>query len=159
MNGSLQSRLQRALKKFSTDRDYSELVRTSFFALLVRMTGVFTGFLVTLLTARYFGADALGIVAICLAILSFASVFGKAGLDVALMKYIAGFSLNKNYAGIKSVYLSALNNFSCFSCCFNMSFFIGTLDGCRFTAQTLTHQSSPRECLACASIGFFIDKF
>jgi O-antigen/teichoic acid export membrane protein len=108
MNGSLQSRFRHSLKKFGTDRDYGELVRTSFFALLVRMTGVFTGFLVTLLTSRYFGADALGIVAICLAILSFASVFGKAGLDVALMKYIAGFALTNDYSGIKSVYLSAV---------------------------------------------------
>jgi O-antigen/teichoic acid export membrane protein len=108
MIGSLPGRLREAFRKFRTDREYGELVRTSFFALLVRLSGVFTGFLVTVITSRYFGADALGITAICLAILSFSSVFGKLGLDVALMKYVAGFAGSHDYPGIKSVYLHAI---------------------------------------------------
>ena len=108
MIGLLPDNLRNALKKFRTDSDYNELIRTSFFALLVRITGVITGFLVTLITTRYYGADALGIVCICLAILSFSSVFGKLGFDIALMKYIAGFAINKNYSGIKGVYLEAV---------------------------------------------------
>lgn len=108
MIGSLPGKLSNALEKFRTDREYNELIRTSFFALLVRVTGIITGFLVTLLTTRYFGADALGIVSICLAILSFSSVFGKLGLDIALIKYIAGFALSKNYSGMKGVYLSSI---------------------------------------------------
>ena len=108
MIGLLPDNLRNALKKFRTDSDYNELIRTSFFALLVRITGVITGFLVTLITTRYYGADALGIVCICLAILSFSSVFGKLGFDIALMKYIAGFATNKNYSGIKGVYLEAV---------------------------------------------------
>lgn len=108
MIGSLPDSLRSTLNKFRTDRDYGELLRTSFFALLIRMTGVVTGFLVTLITSRYYGADALGIVSICLAILSFSSVFGKLGLDVALMKYIAGFASAKNYSAIKGVYFEAI---------------------------------------------------
>jgi O-antigen/teichoic acid export membrane protein len=108
MIGSLPDNLRRALNKFRTDREYGELVRTSFFALLVRISGTLTGFFVTLITSRYFGADALGVVSICLAILSFSSVFGKLGLDVALLKYIAGFSRNNNFSGIKGVYLEAM---------------------------------------------------
>lgn len=108
MIGLLPDNLRNALKKFRTDNDYNELIRTSFFALLVRITGVITGFLVTLITTRYYGADALGIVCICLAILSFSSVFGKLGFDIALMKYIAGFALSKNFSGIKGIYLEAI---------------------------------------------------
>ena len=108
MNGLLRGNLLNALKKFRTDREYGELIRTSFFALLVRITGVITGFFVTLITTRYYGADALGIVCICLAILSFSSVFGKLGFDVALMKYIAGFAIHKNYSAIKGVYRQAI---------------------------------------------------
>ena len=110
MNGLLPGNLKNALKKFRTDKEYSELIRTSFFALLVRMTGILTGFIVTLTTTRYFGAEALGIVSICLAILSFSSVFGKLGLDVALMKYVAEFSLSNNYPAIKAVYLEAIKS-------------------------------------------------
>ena len=60
MSGSLPGNFQNALKKFRTDKEYGELIRTSFFALIVRITGVVTGFLVTLITSRYYGADALG---------------------------------------------------------------------------------------------------
>ena len=108
MIGSLPDNFRDTVRKYRNDKQYGELVRTSFKALIIRVTGVATGFLVTLLTSRYFGADALGIVSICLAILSFSSVFGKLGLDVALMKYIAGFALTGNYRGIKGVYLEAM---------------------------------------------------
>ncbi|MFZ7114225.1 MAG: MATE family efflux transporter [Bacteroidota bacterium] len=108
MIGSLLDNLKNAFFRFRNDKDYNELIRTSFLALLVRMIGVSTGFFVTLLTSRFFGADALGLVSICIAILSFASVFGKLGLDVALMKYVAEFAGKNDFGSIKSVYISAL---------------------------------------------------
>ncbi len=108
MIGSLPGNLKNTLNKFRTDREYRELVQTSFFALLVRIAGIITGFFVTIITTRYFGADALGIVAICLAILSFSSVFGKMGLDISLMKYVSGFAVTKNYSEIKGVYLESI---------------------------------------------------
>ncbi|MBK8585085.1 MAG: flippase [Bacteroidetes bacterium] len=108
MIGSLLDNLRSSLLRFKTDKEYNELIRTSFLALLVRMIGVSTGFFVTLLTSRFFGADALGLVSICIAILSFASVFGKLGLDVALMKYVAEFAGKNDFASIKSVYISAM---------------------------------------------------
>lgn len=108
MIGSLLSKIKETLHKFRTDVEYAELIRTSFMALVVRMIGVTTGFLVTVITARYFGADALGLVSICLAILSFASVLGRFGLDVALMKYVAEYATRNDFASVKSVYLSAM---------------------------------------------------
>jgi O-antigen/teichoic acid export membrane protein len=108
MIGSLPDNLRNAYLKYKTDKEYGEFVRTSFFALIVRLTGVITGFSVTLITTRHFGADAYGVVSICLAILSFSSVFSKLGLDVALMKYIPGFASKKDYPAIKEVYLEAL---------------------------------------------------
>src|SRR3569832_361719 len=108
MIGLLPVNLRNAFHKFRTDREYGEFVRTSFYALLVRLTGVVTGFCVTLITTRYFGADALGGVSICLAILSFSSVFGKVGLDVALMKYIPGLAGSGSLGGIKEVYIEAM---------------------------------------------------
>src|SRR5436190_24243025 len=108
MIGSLPGNLRNAYQKFKTDKEYGEFVRTSFFALIVRLTGVFTGFCVTIITTHHFGAAAYGVVSICLAILSFSSVFGKLGLDVALMKYIPGFATRRDYPAIKEVYLQAI---------------------------------------------------
>ncbi|HRH67168.1 MAG TPA: hypothetical protein PLU53_12775, partial [Bacteroidia bacterium] len=72
MIGSLQNKLKESFGRYRTDAEYRELIRTSFVSLLVRMIGVGTGFLVTLVTSRYFSANALGIVSICVAILSLA---------------------------------------------------------------------------------------
>ncbi len=108
MNGSLRDSLRNTFRKFSDDAEYRSLLRTSFLALLIRIGGVTTGFFVTLITSRYFGADALGIVSICIAILSFSSVFGKFGLDVALIRYISSFQSSGNDSAIKGVYLIAL---------------------------------------------------
>jgi len=108
MIGLLPAKFKEALTKFKSDPEYRELISTSFFSLLVRMIGTGTGFLVTLVTSRYFGAGALGVVSICLAILIFAANFGKLGLDVALMRFVAEFALKKSFAAIKGTYLSAL---------------------------------------------------
>ena len=108
MIGSLRGKLSRLLIHYRTDDQFAELVRTSFFAFAVRMIGVVTGFMVTLITGRYFGANSLGIVSICLAILSFASVFGKMGIDVALLKFISSFSATGNKEGMKASYISML---------------------------------------------------
>lgn len=95
-------------KRFSTDESFRHLVRASFFSLVIRIVGLGTGFLVTVITSRFYGADALGVVSICIAILSFASVVGKLGMDVALMRYIAEFYVNSNFSAIKHVYLKSL---------------------------------------------------
>ena len=92
-------------RKFKKDPSYRELLLTSLRSLWVRGIGVTTGFLVTWLTARYFSADALGVVSICLAILSLASVASKFGHDVALMRFIAAEGLP---AKIKGVYLTSM---------------------------------------------------
>jgi O-antigen/teichoic acid export membrane protein len=105
---SLPANLKKTIHQYRHDKEYGELVRTSFFALLVRAIGVFTGFLVTLFTSRYYGAGALGIVSICIAILSIASVFARLGLDVALMKFIAEYSAVSAYGKIRSVYNSSM---------------------------------------------------
>ncbi len=108
MIGLSPAKFRQFLTRYQTDPDYRELISTSFFSLLVRMIGTGTGFLVTLVTSRYFGAGALGIVSICLAILVFAANFGKLGLDVALMRFVAEYALKKSFSAIKGTYLSAL---------------------------------------------------
>jgi O-antigen/teichoic acid export membrane protein len=107
MIGLLRNNFGAWRNRFANDASFRHLVRASFFSLLIRVAGLGTGFLVTLITSRFFGADALGVVSICIAILSFASVIGKLGMDVALMRYIAELFTLKNFAAIKHVYLKS----------------------------------------------------
>jgi len=107
MIGSLRNNFGAWRNRFVNDASFRHLVRASFFSLLIRVAGLGTGFLVTVITSRFYGADALGIVSICIAILSFASVIGKLGMDVALMRYIAELFTLGNFAAIKHVYLKS----------------------------------------------------
>ncbi|MCC7233643.1 MAG: oligosaccharide flippase family protein [Bacteroidia bacterium] len=108
MIGLLPSKFRELVARFREDEEYRELLSTSFYAFLVRMAGVGTGFLVTLVTSRYFGAEALGVVSICLGILLLSAVFGKLGLDVANMRIVAELAFKKDYSGIRGTYLTVL---------------------------------------------------
>jgi O-antigen/teichoic acid export membrane protein len=107
MIGLLQNNFAAWKERYAKDDSFRHLVRASFFSLVIRVVGLGTGFLVTVITSRFYGADALGVVSICIAILSFASVIGKLGMDVALMRYIAELFSQHNYAAIKHVYLKS----------------------------------------------------
>ncbi len=108
MIGLLQNSFKELRERFSSNEPFRHLVRASFFSLVIRVLGLGAGFFVTVITSRFYGADALGIVSICIAILSFASVIGKLGMDVALMRYIAEFYSKNNFAAIRHVYLKSL---------------------------------------------------
>lgn len=100
--------IRNTFQKYRSDKDFRDTVQSSFSSLLIRFAGVFTGFLATVITTRYYGADALGIVSICMAILSFAVIIGKLGFDVSLMRYIADFVSKNNHAAIKGVFIKAM---------------------------------------------------
>ncbi|REJ83062.1 MAG: hypothetical protein DWQ44_02815 [Bacteroidetes bacterium] len=108
MIGSLLNNIRTSVHRYRSEPEFRELVSTSFASLLVRMIGTATGFLVTLVTSRYFGAGALGIVSICLGILVLAATFGKLGLDVSLLRFIAGFARTNDFGSIRGIYLRTI---------------------------------------------------
>src|SRR2546423_10898153 len=101
--------IKRTFERYRNDIDFRENIHSSFSSLVIRVAGMFTGFLATLITTRFYGADALGIVAICFAILSFAVIIGKLGFDVSLMRYIADFGAKGNYEAVKGIFLKAMS--------------------------------------------------
>src|SRR5437867_1558577 len=101
--------LRRAFQKYKQDNDFRDSIRSSFSSLVIRVAGMFSGFLATLITTRFYGADALGIVAICFAILSIAVIIGKMGFDVSLLRYIADFRSKDNFPAIKGIFLKAMS--------------------------------------------------
>lgn len=104
---SLLAETMEFLRRFRHDFAFRELVMTSWRSFLIRMAGVLTGFLVTWITARFFSAEALGVVSICIGMLSVASVFTKMGHDIALMRFISNFFSEGRMASIRAVYLTS----------------------------------------------------
>jgi len=99
---------RKAFQKFKQDSSFKETILTSFYSLAIRVVGMFTGFLATVITTRFYGADALGIVSICIALLSFSVIVGKLGFDVSLVRFISEFKSKKNYDAVKGIFLKAL---------------------------------------------------
>jgi len=108
MRRSLRTDFLRLIDRISNDASYRELLVTSGRSLVIRMLGVATGFLVTWTTARFFSAESLGVVSICIGILSLASIFAKLGHDVALMRYISGLSENTRIGAVRRIYRNSI---------------------------------------------------
>jgi O-antigen/teichoic acid export membrane protein len=104
MARSLRADILHLLGRGEGDASYRELLLTSGRSLMIRLLGVFSGFLVTWFTVRFFSAESLGVVSICIGILSLASIFAKAGHDVALMRYISGFSESSDFSSVRRIY-------------------------------------------------------
>ncbi|MBU1642565.1 flippase [bacterium] len=75
--------------KLSQDRDLSDLVTSSLISFSLRITGIFMGYLFILLISRNLGTVAVGVFTLSLTVLQIAAIFGRFGLDTALLRLIA----------------------------------------------------------------------
>lgn len=74
------------------DKDFSELFRKGGVSFLFRIAGQIIGFLLTLLIAHEFGAKGLGEYLLIVVVLKIFSLFAKAGLDTATIRFTASFA-------------------------------------------------------------------
>ena len=94
----------------STARDVhlGELLRGSASAFSVRILGIAAGYIFTLLVTRGYGAEALGIFALCFTVIQIVSVMGRLGLDTALLKFVAEYSAQDRKDLVKEVYTKSV---------------------------------------------------
>lgn len=83
---------------------------------------MFIGYAFTLIVTRKLGASAWGIFALCFTILQIASVFGRIGLDTALLRFIPQYNAQGKGKTIKDVYKKAV--IMSFSFSLILSFFL-----------------------------------
>lgn len=94
--------------RIDSDIHLLELVKGSSVALLLRSIGMLLGYVVSLIVARKYGTQGMGIWALTLSYVSIALIFSKAGLDISTMKFIARFKAENDTASIKGVYWKSL---------------------------------------------------
>ena len=82
------------------DKNLIELLKGSSTTFVVRILGLLVNFLFIFIVSRFYGAKVLGIYALSLTLLHIISIAGKIGMDVAIMKYISEFSLNRKWNSI-----------------------------------------------------------
>ncbi len=89
----MKARLQHALQ----DKDFSELFKKGGVSFLMRVLGQAAGLLLTLIIARYFGAEGLGEYMLAIVVLRIFVLFAKLGLDTASIRFIASLAKQRKW--------------------------------------------------------------
>jgi len=81
--------LKKKLHNITNDFDSKEILEKGFSFLLIRIGGLFMAYLFTYLVTKKYGASAYGLISICFSLFLFASIMGRLGLDINLVKFYA----------------------------------------------------------------------
>jgi O-antigen/teichoic acid export membrane protein len=85
-----------------------ELVRGGSVALSFKVFGIAAGYAFTLIVTRAFGAYAMGVFALSVTVLNVLALMGKAGLDTALLRFVADYSSQGRRDLVAEAYLKSL---------------------------------------------------
>jgi O-antigen/teichoic acid export membrane protein len=99
--------IDRIIAKVKDDH-LKELLKGSGTALILKIIGLFFGYIFTLLIARMYGADTVGIFALSVTILMVFSVVGRLGFDTGLVRFMAEYASQDKPESIKEVYIKTL---------------------------------------------------
>lgn len=94
--------------KILADVHFSELFRGSSIAFIYRIVGMGFGYIFTLMIARWYGVDTMGLFALSLTLLNIFVTIGLFGFDNALIKFISDYNSNEKPHLIKEVYIKSL---------------------------------------------------
>ena len=101
--------LTKLKRKLGTDKHFIELLKGSSISFVFRIIGMILGYVFTLMIARGYGADAMGIYSLSLTVLGMAVLVGKLGFDTALLKFVAEFTAKKREQDIRILYRKIMN--------------------------------------------------
>src|SRR4030042_2364328 len=105
INGHLKALLGKVRTK---DIHLKELLTHSSIAFTLKIVGMLFGYVFTLMITRNFGADTMGIFALCTTVLSIASILGRLGTDTALLRFVSEYTAQDRKDLVKEVYGKAL---------------------------------------------------
>lgn len=86
------------------DFHFKELAGGAAVSFVLRALGVFIAFGFNLLLARKLGADGVGVYSLALSVATFATVFGRVGLDSSLVRFISSGAANGDWREVNGVY-------------------------------------------------------
>ena len=108
---------KRALVKNGLNLHMREVVRGASIVFALKMVGAGLGFGFNLLLARMLGAEGTGIYFLALTTITVATVFGRVGLDITLLRFAAAGAAVEDWATVKGVYRKGMTiAFVCSSC-------------------------------------------
>jgi len=100
--------MMRRIRAGIQDNHLKELLKGGGTAFTLKITGMFLGYIFTLLIARKYGADTLGIFALSLTVLTIFSVIGRLGFDTGLVRFAAEYASQGKPDLLREIYIKSL---------------------------------------------------
>ena len=94
--------------KLSNDIHLTELLKGSSIAFIFKIIGMILGYIFTLLIAKWYGAETMGLYALSLTMLNIFVTIGLFGFDNSLVKFVADYNSNHKGELVKEVYYKSL---------------------------------------------------
>lgn len=92
------------LKKIRSKLSFSDLAKGSSVAFGLRIFGMLVGYIFTLMISNYYGAEALGVYSLSFVFLQMIATFGRLGIDMTSVKFIADYNIKNENNFIKKFY-------------------------------------------------------
>ncbi|OMH40827.1 flippase [Desulfurobacterium indicum] len=90
------------------DQDLKELLKNSGIAFILKIAGIVVGYCFTVIVTRHYGAEAWGVFSICLMFLQISGMFGRLGMDIALLRFTSEFMVSEDKYLIPQVFKKSL---------------------------------------------------
>jgi len=100
--------IRKLKSKLIQDKHFSELFKGSSIAFIFKIIGISLGYIFTLLIAKWYGANTMGLYALTLTLLNIFTIISLFGFDNALVKFVADYNSNNKDYLLKEVYNKAL---------------------------------------------------
>ncbi len=95
-------------KKIKEDIHLKEILKSSFISLSLRIVGIILGYIFVLLVTRNYGAEAMGIFALSIALLQIFSIIGRLGTDTAVVRFVSEYNTQGKHLLVKEIYTKIL---------------------------------------------------
>ncbi|RSK41512.1 oligosaccharide flippase family protein [Mangrovimonas spongiae] len=91
--------LKQKVRKLFRNNDNKEILNKGFSFFVLRVGGLFAGYLFTYFIAKEYGASEVGLVSLCFTLIMCISIFGRLGIDVNLIPYFSN-TQNQDDSGL-----------------------------------------------------------
>ncbi|WP_353686686.1 flippase [Thermodesulfovibrio sp. 3462-1] len=100
--------ISRLLNLSSRDSHLSEILKGGGISFLMSIITIAFGYLFTLIVSRAYGAEAMGILSLCVTFIGVATLIGQLGFETSLVRFVAQYNSNGQRSLIKEVYAKVL---------------------------------------------------
>ncbi len=96
--------------KYLSDKHFNELLSGSSISFIFRLIGIALSYIFTLIIARLYGAETMGIYTLSITFLGVGTLFGKLGMDTTLLRFVAEYREEHNSNTIKYMYFKVMKS-------------------------------------------------